>query len=190
MSRDFATAFAEPAPALRPNARAAPPRPRTGMVPRTRLVRRLEALSDTPIALVVAPAGYGKTTLLAEWAAADERPFGWVSLARRPAADALRAVLALTERDHGPQVLVVDDAQLAGPAGIRRLLEAAAGLPEGTTLALSSRRYPGEPAGRLRAQRLLADVTARDLAMTRLEAERLLRAVGAQLDAAAIDDLY
>jgi LuxR family transcriptional regulator, maltose regulon positive regulatory protein len=32
---------------------------------------------------VCAPAGYGKTTLLAQWAAADERPFGWVSLDNR-----------------------------------------------------------------------------------------------------------
>src|SRR6185312_6064187 len=132
MTRDFAIALAEPArSAQRPHVLAAPPRPRSGMVPRARLVRRLAALGETPIALLVAPAGYGKTTLLAEWAAADERPFGWLSLARRPAADALRAVLALTERDRGPEVLVVDDAQLAGPAGVRRLLEAAAALPEG-----------------------------------------------------------
>ena len=32
---------------------------------------------------VCAPAGYGKTTLLAQWAAADERPFAWVSLDNR-----------------------------------------------------------------------------------------------------------
>ncbi len=187
-----ALAVLEPPPA-RLDARAAlaaPPRPRPGMVPRARLVGRLAALRRTPVALVVAPAGYGKTTLLAEWAAADPRPFGWLSLARRPADDALHAVLSLTERDDDPQVLVVDDAQAAEPAALRRLLDAAAGLPEGTTLALSSRRYPGEPAGRLRAQRLLADVTARELAMTRLEAERLLRAVGAPLAGEAIDDLH
>ena len=31
-------------------------------------------------ATVVAPAGYGKTTLLAQWAEADPRPFAWVAL--------------------------------------------------------------------------------------------------------------
>jgi LuxR family maltose regulon positive regulatory protein len=31
---------------------------------------------------VTAPAGYGKSTLLAEWAEAEERPVGWVSLDR------------------------------------------------------------------------------------------------------------
>ena len=30
--------------------------------------------------LLTAPAGYGKTTLLAEWAAEDDRPFVWVTL--------------------------------------------------------------------------------------------------------------
>ena len=33
-----------------------------------------------PLALVVAPAGYGKTTALAEWAARDPRPFAWLVL--------------------------------------------------------------------------------------------------------------
>ena len=33
-----------------------------------------------PLALLVAPAGYGKTTALAEWAARDPRPFAWLVL--------------------------------------------------------------------------------------------------------------
>ena len=36
--------------------------------------------SVSPFAAVVAPAGYGKTTLLARWAEADPRPFAWVAL--------------------------------------------------------------------------------------------------------------
>ena len=36
--------------------------------------------SRSPFATVVAPAGYGKTTLLARWAEADPRPFAWVAL--------------------------------------------------------------------------------------------------------------
>src|SRR5688500_3731165 len=36
--------------------------------------------SRLPFASIVAPAGYGKTTLLARWAEADSRPFAWVSL--------------------------------------------------------------------------------------------------------------
>ena len=31
---------------------------------------------------ITAPAGYGKSTLLAEWAHAEDRPVAWVSLDR------------------------------------------------------------------------------------------------------------
>jgi LuxR family transcriptional regulator, maltose regulon positive regulatory protein len=51
-----------------------------GLVPRARLVARLAGAREVPLALVVAPAGYGKTTVLAEWAEADPRPFAWLSL--------------------------------------------------------------------------------------------------------------
>jgi LuxR family maltose regulon positive regulatory protein len=46
------------------------------------------------VALVLAPAGYGKTTLLADWAAADDRPFAWVRLSATER-DPLRLVSAL-----------------------------------------------------------------------------------------------
>jgi LuxR family maltose regulon positive regulatory protein len=47
------------------------------------LVNRLRAASDARVVSVTAPAGYGKTTLLAEWANRDPRPFAWVSLESR-----------------------------------------------------------------------------------------------------------
>lgn len=50
------------------------------LVPRERLVRRLLGARDVPVALLVAPAGYGKSTLLSEWAMRDDRPFAWVTL--------------------------------------------------------------------------------------------------------------
>ena len=56
------------------------PTVRPGVVPRPRLLARLRAARDVPTVTVVAPAGYGKTTLLALWAAADDRPFAWLSL--------------------------------------------------------------------------------------------------------------
>lgn len=52
----------------------------SGSVPRERLVCRLLAGRDLPIALLVAPAGYGKTTVMSQWAERDERPFAWVNL--------------------------------------------------------------------------------------------------------------
>jgi len=38
------------------------------------------ASREVPLVLIAAPAGYGKSTLLCEWARADERPFAWVTL--------------------------------------------------------------------------------------------------------------
>src|SRR5262245_57349855 len=52
-------------------------------IPRTGLVDRLITSGETPIVGIFAGAGYGKTTLLAQWADADARPFAWVSLDQR-----------------------------------------------------------------------------------------------------------
>ena len=53
---------------------------RSGTVSRPGLVNRLRANSAFPVVTIVAPAGYGKTTLLAQWAERDARPFAWISL--------------------------------------------------------------------------------------------------------------
>jgi len=52
----------------------------SGTVSRTALVNRLRAAGAFPLVLIVAPAGYGKTTLLSQWATRDVRPFAWVSV--------------------------------------------------------------------------------------------------------------
>lgn len=49
------------------------------LIARPALVRRLVEARDAALALVVAPPGYGKTTLLSQWAQSDERAF--ISLA-------------------------------------------------------------------------------------------------------------
>jgi LuxR family maltose regulon positive regulatory protein len=67
-----------------------PPRLAHDPVNRRGLRARLRE-SDACLALVVAPAGYGKTTLLAQWALDDPRPVGWI---------------ALTESDNDPPALL------------------------------------------------------------------------------------
>ena len=57
-----------------------PPVVRPGVVPRARLKRWRMAASRSRIVLVSAPAGYGKSTLVAEWSALDSRAAGWVHL--------------------------------------------------------------------------------------------------------------
>src|SRR5664279_1389478 len=60
--------------------RFAPPAARDGMVPRSALVGQLTGSGTFPVVLLSAPAGYGKTTVLAQWAAADPRPFAWLTV--------------------------------------------------------------------------------------------------------------
>ena len=55
------------------------PLAREGSVRKADVIARL-CTSRLPFVSVVAPAGYGKTTLLARWAEADRRAFAWVAL--------------------------------------------------------------------------------------------------------------
>ena len=62
------------------------PRRRRGLIARPRLTERLSRAAETALTLVSAPAGFGKTTLLAEWLtaiAADGRTAAWLSLDQR-----------------------------------------------------------------------------------------------------------
>jgi len=63
---------------------------RQGIVSRAALVDRLLASRRVPVVCVVAPAGYGKTTLLSQWAEQRGRA-AWVSL---------------DERDNDPEILL------------------------------------------------------------------------------------
>jgi LuxR family maltose regulon positive regulatory protein len=53
---------------------------RPGTIPRSSLIERLCRDNARPIVSVVAPAGYGKTTLLSQWAERDGQAFAWVSV--------------------------------------------------------------------------------------------------------------
>jgi len=60
------------------------PRARADLVSRQRLLARLRGPTALPavhkLTLISAPAGFGKTTLLSEWAATCDHPVAWVSL--------------------------------------------------------------------------------------------------------------
>jgi LuxR family transcriptional regulator, maltose regulon positive regulatory protein len=78
----------------------AAPLTRPGTVAKLDVIGRLRAES-VRCATVVAPAGYGKTTFLAQWAEVDPRPFAWVSCDGRDDDDAvvfLRYIAAAIHR--------------------------------------------------------------------------------------------
>jgi LuxR family transcriptional regulator, maltose regulon positive regulatory protein len=150
--------------------------------------------------LVVAAAGFGKTTLLSQWADLDARPFAWVTLDQADN-DPTRLVASIAHGldrvepvDHDeqmrPAVLVLDDVHVLHEDG---LLEGIAALldhlPPGSQLVLASRTEPALPIGRLRAQRKVLEVRSADLAMTRSEGAALLRMVGLELDSAQVATL-
>ena len=166
-----------------------------GLVARDRLVRRLMDVHDVPLALLLAPAGYGKTTTLLEWAQHDDRPFAWVALhhadddAKHLRNSVARATDPLIARG-GEFVIVLDDVQvLRSREAIAVLTALVEEPPPGARLVLASRCEPPLPLGRLRAHREVLELTTRDFVMTRSEAAALLELAGADLAAADVDTL-
>ncbi|HEY6888939.1 MAG TPA: hypothetical protein VI300_14200, partial [Solirubrobacter sp.] len=172
------TAFMVHARPLPAGAGERPPRLRPSTVPRARLVRPLVACRDRPVAIITAPAGYGKTTLLAQWALRDQRPFTWV--AGGDAAAAMHAIETAVNTP-APRVIVLDEADRIRSADLRRILDGARELPTGAVLALGSRACLDEPTGRLRAHGLLLELGPEELSLTHLEAARMVASAGLAL---------
>jgi LuxR family maltose regulon positive regulatory protein len=55
------------------------PRSHRGTVRRTRLLRQLRSARNRPVVAILAPPGYGKTSLLAQWASQDPRSVAWLT---------------------------------------------------------------------------------------------------------------
>ena len=174
--------------------------------------------------LVVAPAGYGKTTLLSQWAARDARPFAWVSVDERDNDPRvlLKHVAAALDRiepiDAGvvgalespgrvwgavvprlsselgartsPFVLVLDGADaLVSADSLQAIGILIENVPAGSMVALAGRSLPGMPIASLRVGGPLLEIGPYELALSRREAEILLRAAGVTLDENEVSDL-
>jgi LuxR family transcriptional regulator, maltose regulon positive regulatory protein len=162
-----------------------PPPVRPGLVPRPRLLQRLLGCSTAPLALLVAPAGYGKTTLLDEWSNEDPRPFAWVVVDERDnhPAHLLASVARALDGIEPPFVLALDDAHhLRASEALRELSAVIERAPAGSQVAVASRRGLELPVGRLRAHRLVVELRAADLAMRPDEAADLLELADLHLD--------
>jgi LuxR family maltose regulon positive regulatory protein len=176
------------------------PRPRAQLVPRTPLVERLQRGVAGPLTLVSAPAGFGKTTLLAQWLAQSGIPVAWLSLeaedndptrflsyviAALQTLDARVGTIALAvltndlvEGSGGDFALVLDDYHVITAESIQRgmsfLLEH---LPPQLHLILATRADPPLPLARLRAKGQLYEVRTADLRFGAAEAGTFLQSV-------------
>jgi LuxR family maltose regulon positive regulatory protein len=155
-------------------------------IPRTALLERLETSLDVPVVVIVAPAGYGKTTLLSQWAERDPRRAEWIR-ATEPHPVATAAESAAGEA--GRLVLLDDVHALRNRqevAELGRMLERVA---PGTTVALVGRAEPRVPLARLRAEGSLFELGPDDLALTTKETQALLRSAGVILPEREADAL-
>jgi LuxR family transcriptional regulator, maltose regulon positive regulatory protein len=93
-------------------------------VARVGLLDLLEASSRIPVAAIVAPPGYGKTTLLAQWAERDPRAFGWLTLDRRDNDPAvlLRSLAAALDRLDPVDSDLLDAVDARGAAAVDQVL--------------------------------------------------------------------
>ena len=117
-----------------------PPPARPGIVPRADLVDRLATAGTSPVISVVAPPGYGKTTLLAQWAERTQSPVGWISadVQDNDPAVLLTYVAVALHRIEGidPAVFRTITASGADIKGPRRLAAAMADMQQPVSLVL------------------------------------------------------
>ncbi|HLL68659.1 MAG TPA: BTAD domain-containing putative transcriptional regulator [Micromonosporaceae bacterium] len=165
-------------------------RPENRGLVRPRLLAQLDATRPTGLALVIAPAGFGKTTLLRQYAATHTGPVAWHSLstdgsdrpAEPPAAERLtQAIRAASDTSDGNLLLIVDDSaslmDAHGEAAIEHFL---AHRPAGTHVVLSGRRMPALNVLRHEVVALPAIIGADQLSFRTWEVERLLATVYAE----------
>ncbi|HEY6780242.1 MAG TPA: LuxR C-terminal-related transcriptional regulator [Thermoleophilaceae bacterium] len=162
------------------------------LVARPRLLSRLRETA-APLAVLQAPAGYGKTALLAQWSATDERPFAWIGLGEvgdNPTT-LLGALARQLDEPHRPRVLVLDEPRvLSDPAVLALVADVAGRQQPGSLVVLASRDMPALPLGRLRLEGAVLELGSADLALTEQEAAELLRNDGVALDPTELTTLW
>jgi LuxR family maltose regulon positive regulatory protein len=196
-----------------------PPR-RASLVPRPLLIQKLNLGTQEDsvgfarkISLISAPAGFGKTTLITEWLAEQQRPVAWVALDEDdsapqqffnyltlavskidgvgqsltgllqspqsiPAKSLIMAFISDITSTSSPFLLILDDYHLVKSAEIDLALAFLLDhMPPQMHLILTSRRDPGFPLSRLRAQAQMTEIRANDLRFSAAEAAVFLQEV-------------
>jgi LuxR family maltose regulon positive regulatory protein len=120
------------------------PRRRRGVVARARLDQRLDPDALPALALVSAPAGFGKTTLLTEWIAGDrgDRRTAWLALDRRDSDPAVfwtyvvAALRKVVPEVGGDALALLQSATAPLDAVVATLVNDVAGVPHEVALVL------------------------------------------------------
>jgi LuxR family maltose regulon positive regulatory protein len=177
----------EPTPSPHPGARP--------LVSRVALLDLLERSEHASVVAVLAPPGYGKTTLLGQWAERDPRRFGWLTIDQvdnDPAVLLHKLDAVVPEVGPAPAaaaeplVLVLDDLHLLQNRDCLQLVgKLIDDLPAGSQLVIASREEPPLPLARLRAEGRVLGIGPEDLAMDQREAGALLE--NAELDVDPVD---
>ncbi len=183
-----------------------------------RLDMMLEAVADARVAVVHAPAGYGKTTAMLYWARRlreQGRPVMWLaaragleslehftealrSAARgaglahpglAPDASVADLTVALAAWPSARPVLVVDDAQVLPAEALQLLTQIIAVARDALTVIIASRGPADLPLGRLRSLGFLVEITAGDLRFTLRDTAELVAGAGGLVDAEALQQL-
>ena len=178
-------------------------------VSRPRIVDQLLGVGDeVAVVNVIAPAGYGKSTVLGQWAAQSAAPVAWLQIlpahkdpvrlladvtlvleAAGVRGSALHlapagAVAELLAHVTEPVLLVLDDIDgLEGGASLDLVAEVVIGLPAGSHVALSRRVRPRGRVAGVRHDWRFAQFDASSLTFTWEEGADLLGAAGVRLDA-------
>ena len=177
-------------------------------VSRPRLLRLLDDGAGAVLTLVSAPAGFGKTAVVREWAAARPTPGVVVTLTPRDADTAvlwadIGAALGAPPGETTPEQVAAFVAGAPGGALVVDAYEQLAAAPEAEAslwrfacerpwtfqLVLSGRREPAVPLASLRARGELVELRARDLRFTDEEARELVAAAPNGPVPADVDDL-
>lgn len=183
--------------------------PRTGLVllPRQDLLDRLSTTWFRVVALVAGP-GYGKSTVLRQWAERlaglaawhicvdeDNDPAHLLSALGEAAGLGSGIVtvasLVAAARSSPPRVFVLDDLQKVTQAGgLNVLTDVIDRLPDGWRVAFASRNRPRLPIARLRAAGDLLELDEEQLSMRVDEQTQVLESLGVRLSAEASDALH
>jgi LuxR family maltose regulon positive regulatory protein len=183
-------------------------------VPRPRLLARLDD-ARVPVTVVSSPAGWGKSALLASWAAGRPNRAAWVAGGDREGFwHRLLSAVAATVGDSpftgtvttttGPRrliealqsssaapIIVVDECNdVAGPDELARLAEAARCSGTEARLILACRGDPDFPLHRWRVDGRLAEISGTDLAFTVDETADLFAGHGLILPWLAVAELH